>query len=284
MDFKSYKEELEKKCEKIEEELATVKTKEEKESLEQKIRALYKEIAGEIRELQIIQERIKSTIDKFKKLQVTETEDDTKIMIRSFVQAMTTDTLGSSTYIAEGWNYICAGKYDEAITVLKNALKLDASDLNTMTLLGWAYSYKGMYDEALGICLQVLQKDPENASARNNVGFICYKKGIYGEAIEHLSRVIKHSANRLAVLYAHYYLGLVYLERRMLDDAVFFFSKAIVLGPNLIEAYYHLGITYQMKKMEGAAIEEWKRCLKLSPQNWWAKKAKEQLELGGLDI
>jgi len=64
----------------------------------------------------------------------------------------------------------------------------------------------------------------------------------------------------------------------MLEDAIFFFSKATVLGPNLIEAYYHLGLAYSAKKMYGAAIREWEKCIKLSPHNWWAKKAAEQIE------
>jgi tetratricopeptide (TPR) repeat protein len=136
-----------------------------------------------------------------------------------------------------------------------------------------------MYDDGLAVCLKVLQLEPNNDAVRNNLGFISFKKGIFGEAIEHLSRVIKSGKDRPAVLYAHYYLGLVYLERQMLDDAMFFFSKATVLGPNLIEAYYHLGQVYYQKKMYGAALKEWQKCLKLSPHNWWAKKAAEQIEL-----
>lgn len=245
--------------------------------LEQDIRGLYKEIAVAIKHLTVLHDSVKSLIDQYKSATVS--EDESRVMIKSFVETMRTDSLGSSTYVAEGWNQICSGEFEKAINSLANAVKLNPNDTKALGLLGWAYSYQGMYDEGLSVCLKVLQLEPNNDAVRNNLGFISFKKGIYGESIEHLSRVIKSGKDRTAVLYAHYYLGLVYLERQMLDDAMFFFSKATVLGPNLIEAYYHLGQVYHMKKMYGAAIKEWEKCLKLSPHNWWAKKASEQIEL-----
>ncbi|MBU1356502.1 MAG: tetratricopeptide repeat protein [Candidatus Edwardsbacteria bacterium] len=245
--------------------------------LEQEIRSLYREIAVGLKHLNALHDSVKSLIDQYKSTAVS--DDESKVMIRSFVETMRTDSLGSSTYVAEGWNQICSGEFEKAISSLSNAVKLNPNDTRALGLLGWAYSYQGMYDDGLAVCLKVLQLEPNNDAVRNNLGFISFKKGIFGEAIEHLSRVIKSGKDRPAVLYAHYYLGLVYLERQMLDDAMFFFSKATVLGPNLIEAYYHLGQVYYHKKMYGAALKEWEKCLKLSPHNWWAKKAAEQIEL-----
>ena len=81
------------------------------------------------------------------------------------------------------------------------------------------------YDEALGNFSKVLMKEPANALARINVGYICLKKGIFGEAIEHLSKAIRLDNDRKATLYAHYYLGLVYLEREMYEDAQTFLPE-----------------------------------------------------------
>src|SRR5439155_416633 len=81
-------------------------------------------------------------------------------------------------------------------------------------------------------------KEPANSLARINVGYICLKKRIFGEAIEHLSKAIRLDNDKKATLYAHFYLGLVYLQREMYEDAQTFFQKTLKLGPNLIEAYY----------------------------------------------
>ena len=109
------------------------------------------------------------------------------------------------------------------------------------SLLGWAQMLHEDYDDALATFSKVLMKEPANSLARINVGYICLKKRIFGEAIEHLSKAIRLDNDRKATLYAHYYLGLVYLEREMYEDAQTFFQKTLELGPNLIEAYYELG-------------------------------------------
>ena len=71
------------------------------------------------------------------------------------------------------------------------------------------------YDDALLTFQKVLMRDPANSLARINVGYICLKKKIFGESIEHLSKAIRLDNDRKATLYAHFYLGLVYLEREM---------------------------------------------------------------------
>ncbi len=107
------------------------------------------------------------------------------------------------------------------------------------------------YDDALATFSKVLMKEPANALARINVGYICLKKRIFGEAIEHLSKAIRLDNDRKATLYAHYYLGLVYLEREMYEDAQTFFRKTLALGPNLIEAYFDLGRALWLGRRQG---------------------------------
>ena len=133
------------------------------------------------------------------------------------------------------------GDYGGAIQALEKALTLSPGAVDATSLLGWAQMLNEDYDEALGNFSKVLMKEPANALARINVGYICLKKGIFGEAIEHLSKAIRLDNDRKATLYAHYYLGLVYLEREMYEDAQTFLRKTLKLGPNLIEAYFELG-------------------------------------------
>src|SRR5207249_5097219 len=124
------------------------------------------------------------------------------------------------------------------------ALELSPNDPQAESLLGWAQMLQDKFDDALLNFQKVLVREPQNALARINVGYICLKKRIFGEAIEHLSRAIRLDNDKKATLYAHFYLGLVYLERDMLEDAQTFLEKALKLGPNLIEAHYELGRAY----------------------------------------
>ena len=105
------------------------------------------------------------------------------------------------------------------------ALTLSPGNPQAESLLGWALMLQDKFDDALLNFQKVLVHQPQNALARINVGYICLKKGIFGEAIEHLSRAIRLGNDKKATLYAHFYLGLVYLERDMFEDAQTFFRE-----------------------------------------------------------
>ena len=175
---------------------------------------------------------------------------------------MHADHIGASTFIEKGWSRISLGDYDGAEEALSKALQLSPNDPQAESLLGWAQMLQDKYDDALMNFQKVLMREPQNALARINVGYICLKKRIFGEAIEHLSRAIRLDNDKKATLYAHFYLGLVYLERDMFEDAQTFFQKTLALGPNLIEAYYELGRAYWFNGQRDEAMETWKRRLR----------------------
>ena len=137
------------------------------------------------------------------------------------------------------------------------------------------------YDDALMNFQKVLMRQPANALARINVGYICLKKRIFGEAIEHLSKAIRLDNDKKATLYAHFYLGLVYLEREMYEDAQTFFQKTLALGPNLIEAYYELGRSLWFDGKREEAKQTWRDGLAANKFNPWGKRCAEVLQDGG---
>jgi tetratricopeptide (TPR) repeat protein len=193
--------------------------------------------------------------------------------------AIHADHLGASTFIEKGWSLISLGDYAGAIQALEKALALSPEAVQAQSLLGWAQMLHEDYDDALGTFSKVLMKEPANALARINVGYICLKKQIFGEAIEHLSKAIRLDNDRKATLYAHYYLGLVYLEREMFEDAQTFFRKTLKLGPNLIEAYFELGRSLWFAGQRDEALQTWTEGHKANKFNPWAKRCKEMLDV-----
>src|SRR3954467_12964818 len=189
--------------------------------------------------------------------------------------AVHADHLGASTYIEKGWSLISLGDYTGAIQALEKALSLSPGAVEAQSLLGWAAVLHEEYEDALGNFSKVLMKDPANALARINVGYICLKKRIFGEAIEHLSKAIRLDNDKKATLYAHFYLGLVYLQREMYEDAQTFFEKTIKLGPNLIEAYYELGRAHWFAGDQEKAKSTWDDGFKANKFNPWGKKCQE---------
>jgi tetratricopeptide (TPR) repeat protein len=188
------------------------------------------------------------------------------------------DHLGASTYIEKGWSKLSLGDHSGAELSLRKALELSPNDPQSEALLGWALMLQEKYDDALLMFQKVLMRQPQNALARINVGYICLKKRIFGEAIEHLSRAIRLDNDRKATLYAHFYLGLVYLDRDMFEDAQTFFRKTIALGPGLIEAQYELGRALWFNGQRDEAIETWKSGFVANKFNPWGKRCAEVLK------
>lgn len=188
------------------------------------------------------------------------------------------DRLGASTFIERGWHLISQGDYPAAVEALRRALDLAPATIEAEALMGWALMLDERLDEAMATFAGVLQRDPGNELARVNIGFICLRKGVFGEAIEHLTRVIREGRDRKATLYAHHYLGLVYLERNMFEDAIPFLARAVELGPNLIEARYELGRALWRAERTEEARAAWQAGVAAGAHSPWAERCREALE------
>ena len=261
----------------IEARLGTPAQAADREALKRDIIALFKRVDGALADLGQMKEDIRGLVERYK--QGADADVATAPQFTGARPAVHADHLGASTYIEKGWSLISLGDYAGAIQSLEKALTLSPGEIQAQSLLGWAQMLHEDYDDALGTFSRVLMKEPANALARINVGYICLKKRIFGEAIEHLSKAIRLDNDRKATLYAHYYLGLVYLEREMYEDAQTFFRKTLKLGPNLIEAYFELGRALWFAGQRDEALQSWAEGHKANKFNPWAKRCKEMLDV-----
>jgi len=250
----------------------------ERDAIRADLIALAKGLEQDLTDLAALKEDAKGLVERWKGLQVSSAP------AFSADRPVVADHIGASTFIEKGWSRISLGDYPGAEESLGKALKLAPNDPQAESLLGWALMLQEKYDDALLMFQKVLMRQPQNALARINVGYICLKKRIFGEAIEHLSRAIRLDNDKKASLYAHFYLGLVYLERDMFEDAQTFFRKTIALGPGLIEAYFELGRALWFNGQRDEAIETWKNGFAANKFNPWGKRCADVLatvEKGG---
>jgi tetratricopeptide (TPR) repeat protein len=255
--------------------LDAAKNPAELEAVKKDIIGFFKQVDALIGDLTTLKDEIKTLVDKYKSMAA-----GTKPAAPEFTgeaPVIHADHIGASTFIQKGWSLLSLGDYAGAIEKLKKALELSPGDAEAESLLGWAQMLKEDYDDALMTFQKVLMRDPSNSVARINVGYICLKKRIFGEAIEHLSKAIRMANDKKATLYAHYYLGLVYLEREMHEDAETFFRKTLELGPNLIEAYYQLGRAQWFAGNQDDAKATWEAGFAANKFNPWGKKCREVL-------
>ncbi|MGH7700313.1 MAG: tetratricopeptide repeat protein [Gemmatimonadales bacterium] len=250
----------------------------EREAVKREIIAYFKIVDGLIGDLTQLKEEIRALVDRYKQL-APDTQEAAAPQFSGQRPAIHADHIGASTFVEKGWSLISLGDYTGAIQALERALQLSPGQTQAESLLGWAQMLHEEYDDALQTFQKVLMKEPANAVARINVGYICLKKRIFGEAIEHLSKAIRLDNDKKATLYAHFYLGLVYLQREMYEDAQTFFEKTLKLGPNLIEAHYELGRALWFGGNQARARETWEAGFKANKFNSWGKRCQETLEL-----
>jgi len=235
--------------------------------------ALFKEAEAAAERMTAFKEGLRDLVQRYKALAAEKPARGAK-----GGRSRVSDHIGSSTYVERGWSAIAAGDPKRAVKELERALELAPDDAQAETLMGWAQMLRGQYDDALFTYYKVLAKAPDNPLARVNLGYICLKKGIFGEAIEHLSRAIRQEQDRKASLYAHFYMGLVYLEREMYDDARAFFRKTLELGPNMLEAWYEMGRAFYLEGNHRAAAEAWRHGVEANRFSVWGEKCGDSLK------
>ncbi|HEX8359660.1 MAG TPA: tetratricopeptide repeat protein [Longimicrobium sp.] len=247
----------------------------ERERLRADIVGLFRETEAALERLGELKESIRGLVERYKQLPPVPKAAPTGPPV--------SDHLGSSTYIERGWSAIAAGDPSRAVKELERALSLAPNDPQAESLMGWAQMLREQYDEALYTYAKVLMRDPNNALARVNLGYICLKKGIFGEAIEHLARAIRQEEDRKAQLYANLYMGLVYLDREMFEDARSFFRRTLELGPNMLQAWWEIGRAYYLEGNAASAADAWRKGFEANRFNLWGERCGEalkQLEAG----
>ncbi len=250
----------------------------ELEAAKRDIIAFFKHVDGLVAELSSLKEDIRQLVDRYKQLADESRATAAAPEFAGAAPVVHADHIGASTYIQKGWSLLSLGDYQGAIQNLTKALELSPQEIEAESLLGWAQMLGEDYDGALFTFQKVLMREPANSLARINVGYICYKKRIFGEAIEHLSKAIRMDNDKKATLYAHFYLGLVYLEREMFEDAESFFQKTIELGPNMTEAYFEMGRAQWFSGNAEAAQATWQAGVTASKFSPGGKKCARMLQ------
>jgi tetratricopeptide (TPR) repeat protein len=249
-----------------------------RDALKAEIIALFRAVDREIGELTQLKDDVRGLVERWKAIEGGSGVVGAPPAVQPAELPTRTDHLNASSFVEKGWSLISLGDYEAAEAALVRALQLVPNDPHSEALLGWAQMLQEKYDEALLHFQHVLMREPNNALARVNVGYICLKKGIFGEAIEHLSKAIRLDNDRKATLYAHYYLGLLYFEREMFEDAELFLRKTIALGPSLVEAYYQLGRARWFAGDRKGGAQAWREGVQANKFNPWGKRCADILQ------
>ena len=152
------------------------------------------------------------------------------------------------------------GAYLESVKYLKNALELDADNLEALTLLAKIYIENGKHDDARPVVRKILGIDPDSGFAYGYMGEILYSKGRYGVAIEALRKSLRLDYGNPRV---YFLLGKAFERCDRLADAVLEYETAVELSPTTYQYRDALAGCYRALEQEVSAYRQWEKCLEL---------------------
>lgn len=99
-------------------------------------------------------------------------------------------------YYREGVDLLRAGRYHEAMTSFRLALREAPGDVAAMQQIAIAHTRIGMTDEAIRTYNAVLARDPKAVGAHYGLAFLLLREGRPKEAIPHLRRFLEGAPER----------------------------------------------------------------------------------------
>jgi len=191
--------------------------------------------------------------------------------------------------------YTNVGDYDKATELLKKAIEINPSFLDSYSNLGIIYLKQGKVDKAFDEFLRLIRLNPFNSAFHVNLGYALLGKERLDEALKEFKKAeklglkepgafcdiahiylrfgetekaIKSYKKALKIdpgfYYAHSGLGQIYLDKYFLDEALVEFDQAVRSKPDYAPAHYNLGFVYSRKGLKEKALEEFELFLKYS--------------------
>lgn len=96
------------------------------------------------------------------------------------------DDVRQVDYYAEAVELMSAGRYHDALTSFRLALRSDPQDPAILQQIAMTYTRIGMTEQASKTYRQVLEGNPRSAGAHYGLAFLLAREGRTDEAIQHL--------------------------------------------------------------------------------------------------
>ncbi len=155
-----------------------------------------------------------------------------------------------------------AGQLNEAATIYRQILEIDARHADSLHLLGLIANQDGRHAAAAEMIRQAIQIQPNEAQYHSNLGTVLQAQGNLEEAAACYQRALALKPDWAEV---HSNLGNVLLAQGNLDGAVACQERALALKPDCAEAHNNFGNALQAQGKFDQAVACYERALALKP-------------------
>lgn len=192
--------------------------------------------------------------------------------------------------------YFLVQKYQDGITYVNNALKINENLAKAYYIKGSIYRESGDTSRAISNLETAVEQDNKYVDAYYDLG-VLYAARRNPIALDYYNNALSVDPNHVEANYAkakllqdigkidealaqydviiaknkdcencYYNRGAIYLElKKDVKKAVGEFSKAIEINPNYVEAYFARGYAYSKLKDKESAKADYRMCLKIQP-------------------
>lgn len=181
---------------------------------------------------------------------VPRTSEGTNVLARAFVDnELRKDVLAAELKVASrpndaaarsalGAYYVRAGKVQEGILQLEEALRLDRRNVEAHNNLGQALQLQGRTADALARFREAARLAPANGTVRLNLANALQDAGSLDEAIRQYREAVRLNGDSAE---AHNDFGTALATKGLVDEAANHFAKALEIRPNYQDAERNLG-------------------------------------------
>lgn len=163
-----------------------------------------------------------------------------------------------------GFIYMQQNQIQEALDVLKKAIKLAPDSAIIMNHLGTIYRVMEDFDEAENCYKKALELQPNYAEAHNNYGLLFYARQMYKQAEEQYTLALKAKPHFVNVLFN---LALTLKAQNDIEGAIGSLLAIFEVQPEHLKAHFLMGTLLIQKKLFEDAEEHFQEVLKREPND-----------------
>lgn len=189
--------------------------------------------------------------------------DSTPADIRAINDKINSDRNNADLYLARAKAHFAHKEYEPAIGDMKIALNIDSSKAGYYLFLSDMYFTQNRSRETRNMLRKAIALDSTNVEALMKYSQLFYLLRQYDTAIFYINRTLHFDrANSTA----NFQKGMILKEAGDTVNSISSFQSSVELDPERFDAYMQLGILFSMKK-NPMALQYFTTALKINPQS-----------------
>lgn len=163
-----------------------------------------------------------------------------------------------------GAAYLTAGRIQEAMSRLREAIRLRPAHAEAHYNLGGALQAQGGLTEAIGEFREAVRLRPEDDRAHLKLANVLNASGSPGEAMRYYERALAINPDSAE---AQNNFGVALGSQGRLAEAILHFQKALEIRPDYAEVHNNLGVMLGSRGRADEAAVHFQRALEIRPDN-----------------